>query len=183
MIGNMLPASVAFTLRSNRTGTEGFLSDIGRALAAVDPNLPVASVNTVAAMCEISMTRTSFSLVLLAIAGTMALFLGVIGIYGVLAYAVIERQREVGIRLALGAPPHLVKRIFVNRGMFLSGAGIALGAGTAAGLTRLLSDSCLGSGQLMLPPSWQRQLFWPSQPLRQATSPPAAPRRSILWRR
>ena len=74
------------------------------------------------------MARTSFSLVLLGIAGAMALLLGIVGIYGVLAYAVMQRQREVGIRLALGAQPGSVKRMFVYRGMMLSGIGIGIGA-------------------------------------------------------
>jgi predicted permease len=144
MIGAAVPASVAFTLRSNRTGTEGFLSDIRQAVSAVDPNLPVASVTTVAALYEISLARTSFSLVLLGIAGAMALLLGIVGIYGVLAYAVIQRQREVGIRLALGAQPHAVKQMFLYRGMVVSGAGIALGSAVAAGLTRLMSSLLFG---------------------------------------
>jgi predicted lysophospholipase L1 biosynthesis ABC-type transport system permease subunit len=144
MIGNIVPASVAFTLRSDRTGTESFLQDIQRAMSTVSPDLPVASVNTVAALYEISMARTSFSLVLLAIAGAMALLLGIVGIYGVLAYAVIERQREVGIRLALGAQPGTVKSMFVYRGMVLSGVGIVLGVAIAAGLTRLMSSLLFG---------------------------------------
>jgi predicted lysophospholipase L1 biosynthesis ABC-type transport system permease subunit len=144
MIGTVMPVSVAFTLRSNRTGTESFLSDIRQAVAAVDPNLPLASVSTVAAVYEISMARTSFSLVLLGIAGAMALLLGIVGIYGVLAYAVIERQREVGIRLALGAQARAVKQMFVYRGMMVSGAGIAVGAAGAAVLTRLMSSLLFG---------------------------------------
>jgi predicted permease len=144
MIGTALPVSVAFALRSKRTGTESFLADIRQAVSAVDPNLPLASVNTVAAVYEISMARTSFSLVLLGIAGAMALLLGIVGIYGVLAYAVIERQREVGIRLALGAQPHAVKHMFVYRGMIVSAAGIAVGATAAAGLTRLMSGLLFG---------------------------------------
>jgi ABC-type antimicrobial peptide transport system permease subunit len=144
MIGNALPVSVAFTLRSNRTGTEGFLSDIRQAVSVVDPDLPLASVNTVAAVYELSMARTSFSLALLGIAGAMALLLGIVGIYGALAYAVVERRREVGIRLALGAPPRAVERMFVYRGMIVSGVGIALGAGAAAGLTRMLSSLLFG---------------------------------------
>jgi len=144
MIGNVAPVSVAFTLRSNRTGTEGFLSDIRHAVAAVDPNLPLTSVNTMAAVYEISMARTSFSLVLLGIAGAMALLLGIVGVYGALAYAVMQREREVGIRLALGAQPRRVKQMFVYRGMILSGAGIAFGAAAATGLTRLMSSLLFG---------------------------------------
>src|SRR5215467_5287164 len=134
MIGTALPASVAFTLRSNRTRTESFLSDIRQAVSAVDPDLPLTSVTTMAAVYEISMARTSFSLVLL----------GIAGIYGVLAYAVIERQREVGIRIALGAQPRAVKQMFVYRGMIVSGAGIAVGAAAATRLTRLMSSLLFG---------------------------------------
>lgn len=144
MIGSVSPVSVAFTLRSNRTGTEGFLKEIRQALSAVDPNLPIASVNTVAAVYEISMVRTSFSLVLLGIAGGMALLLGIVGIYGVLAYAVMQRQREVGIRLALGAEPHTVRGMFVSRGMILSAIGILLGSAAAAGVTRWMSSLLFG---------------------------------------
>lgn len=144
MIGPVSPGSVAFTLRSNRTGTEGFVREIRQAVAAVDPSLPLVSINTVAAMYEMSMARTSFSLVLLGIAGAMALLLGIVGIYGVLAYAVMQRQREVGIRLALGAEPRTVKGMFVSRGLILSGAGISLGVGAAAGLTRLMSSLLFG---------------------------------------
>ena len=144
MIGSISPVSVAFTLRSNRTGTEGFIQDIRLAVAAVDPNLPLASLNTVAAMYDLSMARTSFSLVLLGIAGAMALLLGIVGIYGVLTYAIMQRQREVGIRLALGAGPRTVKTMFVYRGMILCGAGITLGAAAAAGLTRLMSSLLFG---------------------------------------
>lgn len=144
MIGNTFPVSVAFTLRSNRTGTEGFVSEIRRAVAAVAPDLPLASITTVAAVYEVSMARTSFSLVMLGIAGAMALLLGIVGIYGVLAYAVVQRHREVGIRLALGAEPRAVKQMFVYRGMILSVLGIALGVAGAAGLTRLLSSLLFG---------------------------------------
>ena len=97
-----------------------------------------------AAVYEISMARTSFSLVLLGIAGAMALLLGIVGVYGALAYAIMQREREVGIRLALGAQPRRVKQMFVYRGMILSGAGIAFGASAAAGLTRLMSSLLFG---------------------------------------
>ena len=144
MIGSTSPVSVAFTLRSSRTGTESFLQDIRRAVAAVDPNLPLLSVNTVAAMYDLSMARTSFSLVLLGIAGAMALLLGIVGIYGVLTYAVVQRQREVGIRMALGAEPRTVKVMFVYRGIVLSLLGIVVGAAVAGGITRWMSSLLFG---------------------------------------
>jgi ABC-type antimicrobial peptide transport system permease subunit len=113
-------------------------------VSEVTPDLPLAQVRSLADVQRTSMARTSFSLVLLGIAGAMALLLSIVGIYGVLAYAVMQRQREVGIRLALGAAPRNVKRMFVYRGMILSGVGIAIGAGVAAGLTRLMSSLLFG---------------------------------------
>src|SRR5690606_19487522 len=91
-----------------------------------------------------SMARRAFSLALLGIAGGMALLLSLVGIYGVLAYAVVQHRREVGIRVALGAAPRAVKRMFVYRGMVLSGIGIAVGAAAAAALTRALSSMLFG---------------------------------------
>src|SRR5690606_21385314 len=64
--------------------------------------------------------------------------------YGVLAYAVAKRQREVGIRLALGASTRTVKRMFLYRGMLLSGAGIAIGVAVAAGTTRWMASLLFG---------------------------------------
>jgi predicted permease len=144
VVEDYLPLSVAFVLRTDRTGTQGLLQDTRRAVSEVTPDLPLAQVRSLADVQRTSMARTSFSLVLLGIAGAMALLLSIVGIYGVLAYAVMQRQREVGIRLALGAAPRNVKRMFVYRGMILSGVGIAIGAGVAAGLTRLMSSLLFG---------------------------------------
>jgi ABC-type antimicrobial peptide transport system permease subunit len=135
---------VNFVMRSDRTGTESFLGEIRQAMAELMPGLPVFQARTLGEVYDQSMARTSFSLVLLGIAGAMALLLGVVGIYGVLAYSVVERKREVGIRLALGAAPRAVKGMFVYRGMFLSSAGIVLGTAAAAGLTRLMSSLLFG---------------------------------------
>jgi ABC-type lipoprotein release transport system permease subunit len=90
------------------------------------------------------MARSAFSLALLAIAGATALLLSIVGIYGVLAYAVTQRQREIGIRVALGAAPRSVKGLFVYRGMILSTIGIIIGAVAAAALTRLMSSLLFG---------------------------------------
>lgn len=139
-----MPLSVAFVLRTDRTGTESLLQDIRRAVSEVTPDLPLAQVRTMAEVQQSSMARASFSLVLLGIAGGMALLLSIVGVYGVLAYAVTQRQREVGIRMALGAAPRTVRRMFVYRGMALAGVGIAVGVVAAAMLTRLMASLLFG---------------------------------------
>jgi hypothetical protein len=142
--GTMLPRSVNFSMRSERAGTEAFVQEIREAVAEVMPGLPVFQVRTLREVYDQSMAPTVFSLILLGIAGAMALLLGIVGIYGVLAYAVMQRQREVGIRLALGAPPGGVIGMFVYRGMMLAGIGIAIGAAVAAAITRSMSSLLFG---------------------------------------
>ena len=142
--GTALPRAVDFVMRSDRTGTESFVREIQDAVAEVVPGVPVFQVRTLREVYDQSMARTSFSLVMLGIAGGMALLLGIVGIYGVLAYAVTQRRREVGIRIALGAQPQVVKGMFVYRGMMLAAVGIALGLAGAAGSTRLMSSLLFG---------------------------------------
>jgi predicted permease len=141
-----IPRSVAFALRSGRTATEGMIADVRRAVADVNPVLVITEVSTLAQVYRDhpSMARSAISLALLGIAGAMALLMSLVGIYGVLAYAVVQRQREVGIRLALGAPPGSVTGMFVSRGMTLAGIGIAIGAAVAAGITRWMSSLLFG---------------------------------------
>jgi putative ABC transport system permease protein len=130
--------SAAFMIRSSRTGSAGFVSEIGHAVWAVNPELPLASVRTLDAVLSASMARTSFTLVMLAIAGGMALLLGVAGIYGVLSYSVSQRTREIGIRIAIGAQRADVTRMFLRYGLRLAAVGIACGLAAAAALTGLM---------------------------------------------
>jgi ABC-type antimicrobial peptide transport system permease subunit len=95
-----------------------------------------------------SLARTSFVLVLLAIAGGMALLLGIVGIYGVIAYVVAQRTREIGIRSALGAEPKQLARMFVLQGLTLSMLGAVAGLAAAMVLGRLMSSLLFGVGPL-----------------------------------
>ena len=132
--------NLAFAVRSSRTGSIGFVSEISRAVWSVNPNLPVADVHTMQEIYNKSLARTSFTLVMLAIAGAMALLLGVVGIYGVISYSVSQRTREIGIRMALGARKEELTRMFVGQGLRLSLIGVACGLLAAVGLTRLMKS-------------------------------------------
>jgi len=133
-----------FAIRSSRTGTEGLLTEARQAIWSVNGRQPVFLVTTLKALSDQSMARTSFTLVMLAIAGGMALVLGIVGIYGVIAYAVSQRTREIGIRTALGAQPAGLLAMFVRQGLRLAGIGAVLGLVAAAGLTRLMSSLLFG---------------------------------------
>lgn len=131
---------VTVMIRSSRTGSSGFVQDIGRAIWSVNPNLPLADVRTLREVYDKSLGRTSFALVILGIAGAMALLLGVIGIYGVISYSVSQRTREIGIRMALGSPQRDVTRMFLWHGLRLSALGVAFGLAGAAASARLMSS-------------------------------------------
>ena len=91
-----------------------------------------------------SVARTSFTLVMLGIAGAMALVLGIIGIYGVISYTVSQRQREIGIRLALGAQRGNVVQMVLRQGANMAMLGVAIGMGVALALTRLMASLLFG---------------------------------------
>jgi predicted permease len=136
--------AAAFSIRTDRAGTGALLSEIRQAVWSVNAALPVADPETMRETVDRSMARTSFTLVMLAIAGAMALLLGLIGIYGVIAYAVSQRTREIGIRLALGARPGDVRQMFVRYGLGLCAIGITIGVGAAIVLTRVMKSLLFG---------------------------------------
>jgi putative ABC transport system permease protein len=140
--------SMTFVIRSSRAGSELLLRDAQLAVWAVNGSLPVARVQTLGAVYEQSLARTSFTLVMLAIAAAIALLLGLVGIYGVIAYAVTQRTREIGIRVALGARPGELKRRFVRHGIVLAVIGVICGLAASVGLTRLMSSLLFGISPL-----------------------------------
>jgi predicted permease len=135
-----LRRDIAFTIRSPRAGSESFLKEVREAVWSVNPNVPLSSVHTLGHFYTESMARTSFTLVMLAVAGGMALLLGIVGIYGVIAYSVSQRTREIGIRMALGAQRQTLISMFVRHGLLLTGVGIACGLVASFAVMRLMSS-------------------------------------------
>ena len=136
--------TMTFAIRSERAGTESFLNEVRAAVWSVNAELPLASVRTMQEVYDKSVARTSFTLVMLGIAGAMALALGIIGIYGVMSYTVSQRKREIGIRLALGAQGGDVLQMVLSQGTKLVLLGVAIGIGAAFGLTRLMTNLLFG---------------------------------------
>jgi putative ABC transport system permease protein len=132
--------SVVYTVRTSRAGSESFLQQVRQAVWSINPDLPLARVRTMEMVYSASMARSSFTLVMLGIAGGMALLLGIVGIYGVISYSVSQRRRELGIRIALGAPQNSLKGMVVRNGLLLAAIGVGIGLGVAAALTRLMSS-------------------------------------------
>ncbi|MFN0102484.1 MAG: ADOP family duplicated permease [Bryobacteraceae bacterium] len=140
----IVPRNVDLLIRTPRAGSTMFVQELQQALRTVNPNLPLANVRTLGAIYERSMARTYFALVLIAIAGSMALILGVVGIYGVIAYSVSQRTRDIGIRIALGSTLQGVTRMFVREGLILSVIGATCGLLTAFAVTRLMKSLLFG---------------------------------------
>lgn len=143
-LGGFQTRRITLAVRTERAGRPELLDEVRRAVWSVNPTIPLADVRTLDEAYGRSMARTSFTLVLLAIAGTLALLLGLSGIYGVISYAVLQRRREIGIRLALGAPPLDVQRLFVRRGVWLGAIGLVIGLAGAAGAARLMESVLFG---------------------------------------
>ncbi|MGH8639122.1 MAG: FtsX-like permease family protein, partial [Burkholderiales bacterium] len=138
--------TMAYAVRSTRVGAPGFLRELEQAVWSVNPNLPLATVQTLEDIQVSSMTQTSFALVMLGIAASVALLIGMVGIYGVVAYAAAQRTREIGVRMALGAQTGDVRRMFLQHGLWLTTIGITIGVGLALLLTRVMSAFLFGVG-------------------------------------
>lgn len=141
---------MAYAVRSERVGAPGFVRELEQAVWSVNPDLPFAAVQTLDEIQARSMAETSFAMTMLAISASVALLLGIVGIYGVTAYVVTQRTREIGIRMALGAGAGAVRGMFLRHGLWLTAVGIALGIGAALVLTRVMSALLYGVGRMDL---------------------------------
>jgi predicted permease len=135
---------IGYAVRTARLNDPTFLQDVQRAVWSVNGNLPLARVRSLQEIYNESMAQTSFALVILGIASSVTLLLGVVGIYGVIAYVVAQRKREVGIRMALGARAGEVQRMFISSGMLVTGIGLVTGIVIAIASMRLLQSILFG---------------------------------------
>jgi predicted permease len=136
--------SVSYMIRTPQAGSQAFMNEVRQAVWSVDSNIPLADPNTQDFYYTRSMARTSFTLVMLAVAAAMALLLGIVGIYGVISYSVSQRTREIGIRMALGAQRGAIVGMFVRGGLLLAAIGIACGLVAAFAAMRLMASLLFG---------------------------------------
>ena len=140
----MVQRWISFVIRTPRAGSEAFMQEVRQAIWSEDSSLPLAMPNTEGHYYKQSMARTSFTLVMLAVAGAMALLLGVVGIYGVISYSVSQRTKEIGIRMALGAQRGAIVGMFVRDGLVLAAVGIGCGLVAAFAAMRMMKALLFG---------------------------------------
>jgi putative ABC transport system permease protein len=132
----MLPMS--FVLRSS-LAVASLTPEIKAAVHDVDPEQPLSRIRPAKDLVSDAVARHRFSMLLLTLFGGLALTLSAIGVYGVMAYSVSQRTRELGIRLALGARAYSVQAMVLGQGLAMALVGIGLGLAGALALTRLLT--------------------------------------------
>jgi ABC-type antimicrobial peptide transport system permease subunit len=129
-----------YVIRTDRAGSQSLLAQLRQAVWSVAPDVPIVGVKTMEEVFRGSMARSQFTLVMLGIAGAMALLLGIVGIYGVISYSVSQRTRELGIRVALGAGNAELRAMVVGQGILLAGIGVGVGLLVAGAATRIMSS-------------------------------------------
>lgn len=120
------------------------VAPVRRVVSELDPELPITAVRTMDDIVNRSMNRTSFATLLLAIAAGIGLFLGAVGIYGVISYSVTQRAPELGIRQALGASAGSIRRMVVRQGVTIAAVGVAIGLAGAVAMGRVMTSLLYG---------------------------------------
>jgi putative ABC transport system permease protein len=140
---SMLSMQVALRVKGDAAGV---VAAARSSLHSLDPDLPIGTVSTLASIVEDSMTQPRFSMLLVAVFGVLAVALASIGMYGVVSYSVMQRTREIGIRMALGAKHGDVFAMVIGQGARLAALGVALGLAGSLAATRLLAGQLYGVG-------------------------------------
>lgn len=135
--------TVALLVRT-RGDTSALSEGIAREVRRADADLPVYAVRTMAELIESAVAERQFLMRLLVAFGATATALALLGIYGVMAYSVSQRTREIGIRIAIGAQQGEVARMVVRRGLTLTGAGVAVGIGASLAVSRVVRSQLFG---------------------------------------
>lgn len=141
--------SPAYVVRSTRADV--IAPEVRALMREFVPESPMYRIFTMKALAQRSMAQLSFTMLMLAIASGLALILGAVGLYGVLSYVVSTRNREIAVRMAVGARDREVRRMVVLQGARLTAAGVAIGLVAALFLTRLLDSLLFGVGTLDIP--------------------------------
>jgi predicted permease len=135
----IVPPGLSLVVRSrNGSSPTAITPEVRQAVRSIDPGLPIYGEQSMASVVHAASARTRFLVVVLALASAMALVLGAVGLYGVMAYGVSLRQREIGVRMALGARPSDVGRMISRQGLMLTGIGVVIGLAGAIAITRFL---------------------------------------------
>jgi len=140
----LLWPNVSYAVRSSRLGTPGFLQEVRQTVWSVNRNLPLETVGPLSDFVAQSWSTTSFMLVLLGVAGAVALILGLVGVYGVISYGVSQRRLELGMRMVLGAQAGRVLRMVLRQTLLVAGVGTIVGLGVSVWVTRASSSLLFG---------------------------------------
>jgi predicted permease len=132
--------------RARNGDAESLTPDIRDLLGRLDPELPLFGVRSMQDRIDESLARRRVPMLLLGVFAGVALFLAVVGIYGALAYSVAQREKEIGIRMAMGSAPGSLFRQVVGQGLKVTTLGLVLGAGAAVFLARLVESLLFGVG-------------------------------------
>ena len=153
LVGSSVPDSLApFTPRvesivlRTRGDASSLAASVRREIRAIDPSVPVYDLEPLTAVVDRATARTRFVLMTLGAAAAIALLVGAVGLYGVIAYVVTLRTRELGLRLALGAAPRCVLGLVLREGVMLGVVGVVAGLAAFAAIARFLRGLLFGVG-------------------------------------
>jgi hypothetical protein len=137
------PRDVGYVIRTEREWT-GIVREVRSALAQIDPEIPLFDIRTLSERTELALSSRTNTMRLAMLFAAVGVFLSGLGLYGMLAYLVTQRRREIGVRLAVGSSPQAIVGLVLREGLWLAILGIALGAAVSLAFGRLLASYLYG---------------------------------------